>query len=397
MGAGLKTFVDGAGPEPQYLPAMRLETIAVHAGHDVDQSTGAVAPPIHLSTTFAREPDGSYRQGLVYARSGNPNRNGLETAVAALEGGGAAAAFGSGAAAIHAIAQALEPGAHVVAPRDCYHGTARILRELMARWGLDTTFVDMCDLDAVARAIRPATRLLWVETPSNPLLRVFDIRRLAEVAHAAGARCAVDNTLATPIATQPLTLGADLVMHSSTKYFGGHSDVLGGIVVGRAEEDEMFGRIRAIQMHGGGIPSPFDCWLVHRGLMTLPWRYRAQVDNASRLATFLAGDPRVEAVHYPGLATHPQRALVERQMRYPGAMLSLQVRGDAAAAMAVAGRTEIFTRATSLGGVESLVEHRASVEGPGTLTPDNLLRLSVGLEHADDLIEDLDRALGAAR
>lgn len=376
---------------------MRLETIAVHAGHDVDQSTGAVAPPIHLSTTFAREPDGSYRQGLVYSRAGNPNRSGLEAAVAALEGGGAAAAFASGSAAIHAVMQALEPGAHVIAPADCYHGTARILRELMTRWGLETTFLDMCDLDSVERAIRPATRLLWVETPSNPLLRVFDITRLAGLAHGAGARCAVDNTLATPIATQPLTLGADLVMHSSTKYFGGHSDVLGGIVVGRDEGDEMFGRIRAIQMHGGGIPSPFDCWLVHRGLMTLPWRYRAQVANASRIAEFLAVDPRVEAVHYPGLAAHPQRDLAARQMKHPGAMLSIQVRGGDDDAMAVAGRTQIFTRATSLGGVESLVEHRASVEGPGTLTPGNLLRLSIGLEHADDLIEDLDRALGSAR
>lgn len=375
---------------------MRIETVAVHAGHEVDRATGAVAPPIHLSTTFEREPDGSYRQGLVYTRTANPNRGQLETAVAALEGGQAAAAFASGVAAIHAIAQTLRPGDHVVAPMDCYHGTSKIFRELVSRWGVETTFVDMCDLPAVARAMRPATRLVWVETPSNPLIRVFDIRALADLAHAHGARCAVDNTLATPVATQPLSLGADLVMHSSTKYFGGHSDVLGGIVVSRREEDEAFAGVRMIQAAGGGVPSPFDCWLVLRGLTTLPWRFRAQSENASRVAAFLADHPRVEAVHYPGLPSHPQHALACAQMRHPGAMLSLRVRGDGARAMAVAGRVQLFLRATSLGGVESLVEHRASVEGPGTLAPENLLRLSIGLEHPDDLIEDLDQALHGA-
>lgn len=376
---------------------MRLETIAVHAGHDVDQTTGAVAPPIHLSTTFEREADGSYRQGLVYSRAANPNRAGLEAAVAALEGGGAAAAFASGAAAIYAVVQSLDPGAHIVAPADCYHGTARILRELVARFGITTTFVDMANPASVEAAILPGTRLIWVETPSNPLLRVFDIERLSALAHAHGARCAVDNTLATPIATQPLSLGADVVMHSATKYFGGHSDVLGGVVVARAEDDPLFARVRLMQTAGGAVPSPFDCWLIHRGLMTLPWRYRAQVENAAAIARFLAGHRRVEAVHYPGLPDHPQHELARRQMRLPGAMLSVRVRGGAADAMAAAGRVRIFTRATSLGGVESLIEHRASVEGPGTLTPDNLLRLSVGLEHVDDLIEDLDQALLGGR
>lgn len=375
---------------------MRIETLAVHAGHGVDPATGAVAPPIHLSTTFEREPDGSYRQGLVYTRTANPNRTQLETAVAALEGGDAAAAFASGSAAIHAIMQALDPGAHVVAPMDCYHGTLRILQELFGRWGLATTFVDMCDHDAVERAITPATRLIWVETPSNPLVRVFDIRHLAGLARAHGARCAVDNTWATPVATQPLALGADLVMHSSTKYFGGHSDVLGGIVVGRAEDDEMFARVRAMQVAGGGVPSPFDCWLTLRGVMTLPWRFRAQCSNAARIAGFLAHHPRVSAVHYPGLPSHAQHALAATQMEHPGAMLAIEVRGGGNAAMAVAGAVRIFTRATSLGGVESLIEHRASVEGPGTHAPEALLRLSIGLEHADDLMEDLDQALGHA-
>ena len=376
---------------------MRIETIAVHAGHDVDQTTGAVAPPIHLSTTFEREPDGTYRQGLIYTRTANPNRTQLEAAVAALEGGAVAAAFASGAAAIYAIVQSLDPGSHVIAPADCYHGTAKILRELFGRFGIETTFVDMTDLAAVERAVRPTTRLVWVETPSNPLLRVCNIRQIADLAHTAGARCAVDNTLATPIATQPLAHGADVVMHSSTKYFGGHSDVLGGVVVGRSEEDPLFARVRLMQTAGGGVPSPFDCWLTLRGIMTLPWRFRAQADNATKLADFLAAHDRVEIVHYPGLASHPQHELARTQMRHPGAMLSIQVRGGAAAAMAVAGRVKIFTRATSLGGVESLIEHRASVEGPDTLTPDNLLRLSVGLEHADDLVADLDQALLGGR
>lgn len=376
---------------------MRIETLAVHAGHAADPTTGAVAPPIHLSTTFEREPDGSYRQGLVYTRAANPNRSALEAAVAALEGAGAAAAFASGSAASYAVVQALEPGAHVVAPQDSYHGTARMLRELFARWQVETTFVDLCDLDAVQRAMRPSTRLVWVETPSNPLVRIFDIRRLAELAHAHGAICAVDNTWATPIATQPLALGADLVMHSSTKYFGGHSDVLGGVVASRAEEDPVFARVREMQATGGGVPSPFDCWLILRGLTTLPWRFRAQSGNASHVASFLAQHPRVTAVHYPGLASHPQHDLARAQMAYPGAMISIEVRGDGNDAVAAAGRVRLFTRATSLGGVESLIEHRASVEGPGSLTPGTLLRLSIGLEHPDDLIEDLDQALGAGR
>ena len=372
---------------------MRLETLAVHAGHAVDATTGAVSPPIHLSTTFERDPDGSYRSGLVYSRTANPNRNQLEAAAAALEGGGAAAAFASGSAAIYAIVQALEPGDHVIAPGDCYHGTQKILRELFARWSVETSFVDMCDLAAVERAVRPRTRLVWVETPSNPLVRIFDIRALAALAQASGARCAVDNTWSTPVATRPLALGADLVMHSSTKYFGGHSDVLGGLVVARQEDDATFARVRAMQTAGGGVPSPFDCWLTLRGITTLPWRFRAQSAGAAQVAAFLEGHRRVAAVHYPGLASHPQHALAQAQMDLPGAMLSIEVRGSAEDAMRVAAAVRLFTRATSLGGVESLIEHRASVEGPDTLTPPTLLRLSIGLEHPDDLIEDLARAL----
>jgi cystathionine gamma-synthase len=372
---------------------MRIETLAVHAGHEVDPHTAAVAPAIHLSTTFEREADGSYRRGYVYARDANPNRDALEQCLARLEGGAVAAAFSSGSAATLAVLQALSPGAHVVAPDDAYYGTRRLLRDLLGRWGLQASFVDMTDTDAVERAVRPgATRLVWVETPSNPLVRVVDICRMAEIAHAAGAVCGCDNTWATPIITRPLELGADLVMHSTTKYLGGHSDVVGGALVARAN-DEFFERVRSVQTGGGLIPSPFDAWLVLRGIRTLPWRMRAHSSNAERVAEFLAAHRSVTAVHYPGLESDPGHAVAKRQMSLPGGMLSVEVRGGRAGAMGVAGRLRVFTRATSLGGTESLIEHRASVEGPETRAPEGLLRVSVGLENAEDLIEDLERAL----
>ena len=372
---------------------MRFETRAVHAGGGVDPATGAVTPPIHLTTTFERAPDGSFPHGYIYSRSGNPNRAALERALASLEGGVAAAVFASGSAATMAIFQALAPGDHVIAPLDAYHGTGKLLREVFAPWGLDTTFVDLTDGAAVERALRPETALVWVETPSNPLLKVTDIARIAALARAADARCVVDNTWASPVLQRPLELGADLVMHATTKYLGGHTDVLGGAVVAR-EVDAFFERVRLIQTAGGGVPSPFECWLVLRGLKTLPLRVRAQSDSAGRIAAYLSVHPAVEAVHYPGLEWHPGHAVAARQMDGFGGMLSFQVGGGEVAAMAVAARLELFTRATSLGGAESLIEHRASIEGPGTATPDNLLRVSVGLEHLDDLIEDLARALG---
>ena len=371
---------------------MRIETIAVHAGHAVDPGTGAVTPAIHPSTTYERAPDGTYPRGYLYSRNDNPNRSALEACLAALEGGAAAAAFASASAATSAVFLALRPGDHVVAPADAYHGTLRLLRETFAAWGLQTTFVDMTAPEAVAGALRPGTRLVWVETPSNPLWKVADIARLAALARDAGALCVCDNTTATPILQSPLRLGADLVVHATTKYLGGHGDVMGGAVVGR-EPGGLFDRVRALQAAGGAVPSPFDCWLVLRGVRTLPWRMRAHSANAQRVADFLAGHAGVEAVHYPGLATHPGHDVARRQMAGFGGMLSVQVRGGAAAAMAVAARLRVFTRATSFGGTESLVEHRASIEGPGTRTPENLLRLSVGLENADDLIEDLARAL----
>ncbi len=371
---------------------MRLETRAVHAGRAVDAATGAVTLPIHLSTTFERDPDGSFPHGYSYARSGNPNRTALETCLAQLEGGAAAAAFASGSAATAAIFQSLAPGDHVIAPLDAYFGTIRLLQEVFAPWGLATTFVDMTDTAQIDAALRPATKLIWSETPSNPLLKITDLARVAQIARTAGVLLAVDNTWCSPVAQRPFELGADLVMHSTTKYLNGNSDVLGGAVIAR-EAGGLMERVQMIQSTGGAVASPFDCWLVLRGVRSLPARLRAQTDSAMQVATFLEGHPNVEAVHYPGLESHPGHAIARRQMRLFGGMLSVQVRGGEREAMAMAGRLRLFTRATSLGGAESLIEHRASIEGPDTRSPANLLRISIGLEHPDDLIDDLAAAL----
>jgi cystathionine gamma-synthase len=371
---------------------MRVETLAVHAGRGIDAGSGAVSQPIILSTTYEREEDGSFPHGFIYSRSGNPNRNSLEEALRLLEGGEAAAAFSSGSAATMSVFQALSPGDHVIAPNDVYYGTARQLREIFAPWGLEVSFVDMSEPEMVERAVRPNTRLVWVESPSNPLLSITDIKRICEIAHQAGAICACDNTWATPVLQHPFSLGADLIMHSTTKYLGGHSDVLGGAIVSKSN-DEFFGRIRNIQTSAGTVPSPFECWLVLRGLKTLPYRMRAHSANAEQVAKFLSEHPRVEKVHYPGLASHPGHDVAAGQMALFGGMLSVQVKGGREAAFGVASKVKVFTRATSLGGAESLIEHRASIEGPGTSTPDNLLRLSIGLEHWLDLTEDLAQAL----
>lgn len=371
---------------------MRIETTAIHAGQEIDPATGSVIPPIYLTTTFERAPDGSFPHGYIYTRNGNPNRTMLETCLATLEGGATCVAFSSGLAAAMSIFQALRPGDHVVAPDDAYHGVTRLLRDIMAPWGLEYTRVDMRDPQNVAAALRPNTRLVWIETPSNPLLKIADIAAIAQIAHQAGALCAVDNTWATPVQQRPLDLGADMVMHATTKYIGGHSDVLGGAVIFRVN-DAFAERVRFLQINGGAVPSPFDCWLTLRGIQTLTYRVRAHAAGAVQVARFLAAHPRIERVHYPGLETHPGHAVAARQMRGFGGMISIEVQGGEAAAMAVAARLRIITRATSLGGVESLIEHRASVEGPESVTPPNLLRLSVGLEHPDDLIADLAQAL----
>ena len=290
------------------------------------------------------------------------------------------------------IFQALSPGDHVLAHVDAYYGTSRLLREIFQRWGLDISFVDMSDLGAAEKALRPKTKLAWMETPSNPLLKIVDLAAVAKIVHAAGAICVCDNTWA-PTLQRPFDLGADLVLHSTTKYFGGHCDVLGGIVVSKVEND-FFQRIRSIQYEGGAVPSPFDCWLILRGMRTVPWRMRAHSENAMEVADFLSRHRKVSRVHYPGLKSHPGHEIAAKQMSMFGGMLSFEVTDGRDAAMSVGAKTQIFTRATSLGGVESLIEHRASIEGAGTTSPEGLLRLSIGLENAGDLIEDLNQALG---
>jgi len=371
---------------------LKLETLAVHAGAEPDAATGAITPPIHLTTTFEREPDGSYPHGYIYTRTNNPNREALERALAVLEGGEAAACFASGSAAAAAIFRTLRPGDHVVAPNDLYHGITKLLKQVFVPWGLEVSFVDTSDVETVRRAWQGNTKLLWLETPSNPLLKISDVATLAEFAHSRGALLACDATWTPPTVQRSLHLGADLVLHSTTKYLAGHSDVLGGAVVAKAATG-VFEGIRAVQNLEGAVPSPFDCWLVLRSLRTLPYRMRAHTENAGKVAAFLAAQPQVERVHYPGLASHPGHAVAQKQMESFGGMLSFKVVGGEAAAMRVAAGVRLFTRGTSLGGVESLLEHRASIEGPESTTPKGLLRVSVGLEHPDDLIADLRQAM----
>lgn len=374
---------------------MRIETLAVKTGMDPDGTSRAIAPPITLSTTFERGEDGSYPGGFDYSRGGNPNRAALEAALAALEGGPEAVAFPSGMAATFSVIFSLSPGDHVVAADDAYYGTGVLLRESFAERGIEASFVDMTDLDAVRSAMRPNTRLVWMETPSNPLIRISDIEAIAGIAREGGAISCCDNTWATPLLQRPLEFGMDLVMHSTTKYFGGHSDVTGGAVIVR-EPGETLEGLRKIQKDGGLVPSPFDAWLTRRGLESLAARMAMHCANAMELARFLDAHPRVERVHYPGLEDDPGHALAARQMSDFGGMLSFDVVGGREEAFAVAANVKVIARATSLGGTHSLIEHRASVEGPTTRAPENLLRMSVGLEHVDDLKEDLDRALAAA-
>lgn len=375
----------------------RINTIVVHAGAEPDVETGAVSPPIHTSTTFARRDDGTLPAQFIYARSDNPTRRSLEGCIAALEGVPAdnCIAFASGLAAAGAIFQSLRPGDHVLAPSSAYYGTSKWLTELLGPWGLETSFVDMTDVASIRKAIRPDTRLLWLETPSNPTLDVTDIAAVAAIAHDAGARVACDNTWATPLLQRPFDLACDLVVHSTTKYMGGHSDVTGGAVLvnDQQADDGMLARVRATQTIGGAVPSAFDCWLVMRGIRSLACRMRTHCDNAEKIAGFLAQHRNVDRVHYPGLKTDPGHDVASRQMSRFGGVVSVQIKGGAAAAMRVANRVRLFIQATSLGGTESLIEHRASVEGPGSTTPPGLLRLSVGLEDCEDLIDDLAQAL----
>ena len=375
---------------------MKLETLATHAGRRIDPATGAVREPIHLATTFERGIDGRYPEGYYYSRSGNPNRASLEQAIAALEHGAGAVAFASGSAATLAVFALARNPPRIVCASDCYYGTLKQLREIVPGWGVDVEFVDATDLTEVAQAltVRP-TSLLWFETPSNPLLRVADIAALADLAHEYGAMLGCDNTFASPVLQQPLQLGADFVMHSTTKYLGGHSDVIGGVVVTQVAGAPL-DALRDYQGTAGSVPAPFDCWLLLRSLPTLPLRVRSQAATALAVARYLRADTRVARVHYAGLPDHPGHDVALRQMNGGfGGVLSFEVDGGEVRAMGVAARAKLFTRATSLGGVESLIEHRASMEGPLSRTPAGLLRVSIGLEHVDDLIDDLDQALGA--
>jgi len=381
----------------------RPETLAVHLGLEPDAATGALVPPLHLATTFERDADGGYPRGYVYGRSDNPTRAAFERAMAQLEGGREAAAFASGSAAAAAVLRSVPAGGHVVVPDDMYHGLRTLLERVLAPAGLRVTEVDMSDLAAVRGAVRAETRLLWVETPSNPQLKITDIAgvvtvaREAEAAYGAPVWVAVDATWTPPPWQPAFALGADLVVHATTKYLSGHSDVLGGVVVAapaaRPEPDDPWPRVRDIQRLEGGVAGPFDAWLALRGLRTLAVRLAVQAENAATLAAFLVAHPVVREVRYPGLPGHPNHEVAARQMRAFGAMLSFRLAGGEAAARAVAGRVRLFTRATSLGGVESLIEHRASIEPPGGPTPADLLRVSVGIEHVDDLMDDLSEAL----
>ena len=371
---------------------MKIETRAVHAGRKPEGGSRDVTPAIHMSTTYQKAADGSLPGGFLYSRTDNPNRAALEEALTSLEEGAAALAFSSGNAASLALLHALAPGDHVIVDEYVYYGTAILLSNLLESWGLKHTLVNMQDATAVERALTPATRLIWVETPSNPLLHIIDIRAIVAIAKKAGALVACDNTWATPLLQLPLQLGVDVVMHSVTKYLSGHTDVLSGALIFR-EAGPLVEKVRGIQRDGGSVPSPFECWLTLRGLQTFPLRVRAQSQSARQIAGFLAEQPQIEAVHYPGLPSHPGHKIAASQMSDFGGMLSIQVKGGQPEAFKLASGVKLFTHATSLGGPHSLIEHRASVEGAATRSPVNLLRLSIGLEHPDDLMEDLDQAL----
>jgi len=375
---------------------MRFETIATHAGGHTDEETGAVAPPIHLSTTFELTADSQQFKGYRYAREANPTQTRLETALAAMDGGESALFFASGMAAGAALAQALPPGSRILFTDDSYYAFRLLAEDYLKRSGYECELVPLRDLSALARALERPAALVWAETPSNPLLNVTDIEAAARIAHEAGARLLVDGTFTTPALQRPLELGADVVLHSTTKYLGGHSDVVGGSLVFRAR-DELYDATLHTRRIVGGVGSPFNAWLVLRGARSLAARMRVHSENGRRVAEFLEAHPSVDRVHYPGLPSHAGHAVAARQMSDFGGMLSFEVRGGREEAIAVVAGVEVFVRATSLGGVESLIEHRWSTEGPGSTSPEALIRLSVGLEHPDDLTEDLDRALRAMR
>ena len=372
---------------------LHIQTIAVHAGYNSESREGDIMQPIHLSTTFERKPGGEINE-FIYTRSSNPNREAVEKKIAAIEGGTEAFAFSSGMAAINALFEnILQPGSHIIIPDDCYHGTRNLVEKFFSRWQVNFSEVNMTDTNNVAAEINADTKLIWMETPSNPQLKISDIGAMIALGKKHKITVACDNTFATSLLQKPLDMGADFVMHSSTKFFSGHSDVLGGVVVIK-EKSEISERLREYQQIAGAVPSPFDCWLLNRSLSTFPIRIPLQCSNAMALAQHLSVHPKIEKVFYPGLPTHTNHAIAAKQMLGGfGSILSVLVKGDKEDAMRFAGRLKIFKHATSLGGVESLVEHRRTAEGAHPISPDNLLRVSVGIEYIDDLVNDLMQAL----
>ena len=378
--------------------AMQFETACIHAGQPPDPATGAVMTPIYQTSTYVQDGVGKHR-GYDYARTGNPTRTALETCLATLEGGRFGLAFASGMAAIDTVLHLLKPGDHVLAGNDVYGGTYRLFERVLRTYGLDFSYVDTTNLTQVKSGLRPNTRMLWIETPTNPYLQVCDISALAAIAHDHSKSClvVVDNTFATPYVQRPLALGADVVVHSSTKYLGGHSDAVGGAIIGR--DSELLERLAFLQNAVGAVPGPMDCFLILRGIKTLPIRMDRHAENASALANYLAGHPKVKRIYYPFHSTHPQVELARRQMRLGGGMVSFTLKGGASEATRVAESTRLFALAESLGGVESLIEvpaamtHASTANSPLAVDPD-LVRLSVGIENVDDLLADLAHALG---
>ena len=375
-----------------------FETRAIHAGQDPDPATGAIITPIYQTSTFVQQAVGEHH-GYDYARTANPTRQALQDALASLEGGAWGLAYASGMAATQNVHYLLNPGDHILLTDDAYGGTHRFISKVWSRYGIDYTLVDMTDLDNVRAALRTNTRLVWAETPSNPYLKVIDIKGVADILNDHPAMFMVDNTFASPYLQNPLALGADLVLHSTTKYIGGHSDTVGGAVIGN--DPDVFATMKFHQNAAGAVPGPFDVWLALRGIKTLAVRMERHSENAQAVAEFLVGHPAVERVFYPGLADHPGHDVAKRQMRGYSGMVSFTVKGDVNTALEVARGTRIFQLAESLGGVESLIEHpgqmtHASVAGTGAEVEDTLIRLSVGIENRDDLLQDLEQALKVA-
>ncbi|MDZ7692460.1 MAG: aminotransferase class I/II-fold pyridoxal phosphate-dependent enzyme [Balneolaceae bacterium] len=373
---------------------MRLETKAIHSGLDVLKESRAVVPPMCPSTVFEHGDKGHFEPGdLNYTRAQNPNRAQLEALITDLEEGADTATFSSGVAAAAAVFQALQPGDHIIIPEDVYHGNRQLVKKLMGPWGLKADYVDMTNLNSIEDAITQDTKMIWIETPSNPLLQITDIKAVVGLVEGRDILVCVDNTWPSPVNQLPLELGADLSLHSTTKYFGGHSDILGGAVVAKDKEG-IFKKIRDIQITAGAVPSPRDCWLLARSIRTLPYRMRGHNENAAKVARFLQDHPKVGKVFFPGLESDPGHKIARSQMSGFGGMVSFLVDGGRDDTLSVVNGSTLILKATSLGGVESTWEHRRSSEGKDSTTPQNLIRISVGLEHPDDLIEDLEQALG---